>query len=100
MAYRKGQSGNPHGRPKGAQNKITKDLRNTIKHFLDRNIEHLQKDYDQLDPQERLIFMEKLLKYAIPTMTQSKIELERLTDEQLDEILNQVDDKLKHHEQD
>jgi len=35
MGFKKGESGNPEGRPKGSLNKTTKDIRELISEALD-----------------------------------------------------------------
>ena len=67
MAFKKGISGNIEGKPKGSVNKTTLATKEIIANFVDKNIANLQKDYDKLEPRERLIILEKLLKFVIPT---------------------------------
>lgn len=55
------------GRTKGTPNKITKDVRQTISDFINHNIDNLQNDFNKLEPKDKLLFLEKLLKYVIPT---------------------------------
>lgn len=63
---KKGHTNNPNGRPKGVPSKITKEVRESIKQFVEDNIAGLQDDCDMLDPKERLHFLEKLLSYILP----------------------------------
>jgi hypothetical protein len=95
MPFKKGQSGNPTGKPKGASNKTTTDLREWINNFIDNNREQIQKDWKALEPKERIIMFEKLLKYSLPTLQATSLELnfEKMTDEQLDEIINRLIEK-------
>ena len=92
MPFKKGQSGNKAGKPKGATNKTTTDLRKWINQFIDDNREQIQKDWKGLEPKDRLVMFEKLLKYSLPTLqaTSMDVSFEKLTDEQLDEIINQL----------
>lgn len=66
MPHRKGFTNNPHGRPKGVLNKTTKEIRMVLHEFVERNIEGIQKDFDQLDSVERLKVLEKFIQYLIP----------------------------------
>lgn len=68
MGLSKGNTNNPGGRPIGSTNKITTALRESIKSFIDCNISNLQKDFDELEPKDRLVFIEKMLKYVIPPL--------------------------------
>ena len=92
MAFKKGASGNPQGRPKGTQNKTTTDLREWINNFIDDNRGQIKKDWKGLEPKDRLILFEKLLKYSLPTLQATSLttDFEKLTDEQLDFIINQL----------
>ena len=74
MGLKKGQTNNRNGRPTGSQNKITKELRELIKEFLDRNFKGVQKEYDKLDSKEKLYFYKDLLKYAIPTISTTQMD--------------------------
>lgn len=83
MAQKKGQTGNPNGRPKGTPNKVTAEMKEKIQLFVESNFETIQKDFDNVDAKDRLIIFERLLKYVIPT----KIEQENIIpEEQLQQI--------------
>lgn len=63
-----GTSGNPKGKPKGALNKNTKELRNKVQLVIDNNIDKLQNDLDQVGPKERINFIIQLLSFTIPKL--------------------------------
>ncbi len=92
MGLKKGQTNNPHGRPKGIPNKVTANLRGRINDFLNENWQNLQKDFDKMDPKDRLMFYEKLLQYGLPRLqsTELKTDFESFTDAQLDAIINKL----------
>lgn len=90
MPFKTGISGNPKGRPKGKPNRTTDEIRTMLQDFISDNMETLQEDFDQLKPNERLTFIERMLKHVMPAPLQ---ELERLTDEQLNEIINRLKNK-------
>jgi hypothetical protein len=80
------------GRPKGTPNRITAELREWISQFIDQNKEQIQADWITLEPKDRIVLFEKLLKYALPTLQASSIDLgfEKLPDDQLDAIVQRL----------
>jgi hypothetical protein len=75
------------GRKQGTANRSTDELRNLLQSFIDDNMETLQADFDKLEPKDRLNFIERLFKHVLPAPLH---ELERLTDEQLDELITRL----------
>jgi len=76
------------GRPKGAKNKVTIEVKEFLSNFLNDNLSKLQEDFDNLESKERLYFIEKLLKYVVPikadqTVKQPISKYADWTDEQL-----------------
>ena len=76
------------GRKLGSANKTTKDHRQRINLFITKNWGKVQKDYNKMDPKDRLIFFERLLKYTTPALTSvsATVDYERLSDNQLNEL--------------
>lgn len=66
MAPRKGKTNNPHGRPKGVPNKVTKEIRPLIRDFIRGEMENIDKLVVQLDPKDRITLILKLLEFIIP----------------------------------
>ncbi len=66
MGLRKGQTNNPAGRPKGIPNRLTKELRCTLKAVIDQELENLPEILDSLEGKDRLEFICKLLPYVLP----------------------------------
>lgn len=79
---------NRKGRPKGSPNKSVEEVRNLVQQFVENNLETLQEDFNQLEPKDRLMFIEKLLKHVLPNPI---VSLEQLSEADLDILL----DKLK-----
>jgi predicted component of type VI protein secretion system len=92
MPFEKGNSGNPEGRPKGTNNKLSKQLRETINDFLETNFETVINDFEKLTPKERLKFYCELLQYGLPKLqaVQMETEFENLSDEQLNFIIQEL----------
>jgi hypothetical protein len=80
------------GRQKGTPNKATSTTRKWLKTFLDNNQGQIEKDFKALEPKERIQAFERLLQYTLPKMQSSDInlEFEKLSDENLDLIINSL----------
>jgi hypothetical protein len=102
MPFEKGASGNNAGRPTGTPNKATKPLRETITDFVSNNWQQVENDFKVLEPKDRLLFFEKLLKYSLPTLQAINVtsdlekQLEGLSDEQLETLMNKILENYNH----
>jgi hypothetical protein len=87
MPFEKGVSGNTLGRPMGARGK--NNLREFITDFLEENTDRIKKDFELLEPKDRIVLFEKLLKYSLPTLqaTSLSTNLDKLSDIELDTII-------------
>lgn len=92
MPFTKGISGNANGKAKGATSKATKDLRQWIAAFVDKNTKQVESDWMKLDPKDRIIMFEKLLKYTLPTLQamSNTVKFEDLSDFDLDKIIKSL----------
>ena len=74
--FQKGQSGNPNGRPKGAQNGELRRIRLWIDKFLDDNTELFQSDLMALESEERLRIILGLMEYSVPKLQRTELQAE------------------------
>ena len=77
MAFQKGQSGNKNGRPKGAQNKTTAEIKEIITRIVGHQLEHIEKDLDKIrktDPAEAMRLSSRFIDYVIPKQTRMELE--------------------------
>lgn len=97
MAFNKGKSGNPAGRPKGSSNKVTAKLRESITDFLDGNFNKIKKDFKGLKPADRVKYYIELLQYAVPKLqsVQLETEFDHLSDDQLQTLVDELIKKVK-----
>ena len=75
MGLPKGKTNNKAGRPVGSTNKDVKELRCFISEFVDNNLSTIQNDFDQLEPKDRLMFIERLFQYTLPKLQAQSIEV-------------------------
>lgn len=91
MAFQQGHK-KLGGRRAGTPNKATSSLRNWVRLFVTRNTKQMQSDLDALDPRDRLILLEKFMRYTIPQQqaVSAAVDLNRLSDDQLDQVVEQI----------
>ena len=94
MKYKKGESGNLAGRPKGSHNKNTQDTRERIRQVIDAlfSPDTIIKDLNDLEARDRINILIKLLEYSTPKLAhiEYQSDFDRLTDEQLDRIIDEL----------
>jgi hypothetical protein len=92
MPHRKGHTNNPKGRPIGTTNKTTSHFRQWIGEFLDGQRSQVIKDWKRLEPKDRILMFEKLMRFVLPTLQSTTLQsdFENLTDEQLNQIINEL----------
>lgn len=56
------------GRQKGTPNKNTMETREMFKQLLEKNIDSLQSDINQLEPFQRVKVLLELAKFVVPTL--------------------------------
>ena len=92
MAFIKGESGNPMGRPKGSLNRNTAHLRELISAFLNSNFETISIDFKALQPKERIKYYCELLQFGLPKLQTTLLEstYDSLPEDQIDDIINGI----------
>lgn len=87
------EKGNP-GRPKGAKNKSTVQIRDRIQTLFDDNFETIQEDLESLEAKDRLKVLTDLLPYLIPklqsTTYSQNLDLDNMSEEDLDLLINRI----------
>ena len=68
--FKKGQG----GRPKGAKNKATKNVKKQIDKFLCENWEQFNNDLLELSPKDRVNTYVKLLEYSVPKLNRAEVK--------------------------
>ncbi len=92
--FRKGEIGNPAGRPKGAKNKATTELREVISAVCSREMTpaKLTAILNKLDPGQRINYLIKLSEFVLPKLSATNLDLnlDQLSEEALDAIINKL----------
>lgn len=90
--FKKGQSGNPAGKPKGAKNKTSERLRATISDFLEEKFPTIRKNFSKLSPRDQAKLYSDLLPFVVPKLQALNLELDfgKMSEEQLDQIINEL----------
>ena len=86
------------GRKLGTPNKTTAEIKEMINQFISGAIDDLQKNYEKLDPEKKLQFFRDLLKFVLPTQNQAEININSLSDTELDRLCNNLMAKINDNE--
>lgn len=89
----KGHTNNRNGRPKGAPNKVTTELRQWVSNLIDNNRTQIEQDLMSVEPDKRLVMLEKLMQYVLPKQQQIVEDKSNEFREQLLKALSLKDDE-------
>ena len=75
MAFKKGQSGNPSGRPKGSVDKDTRRIREAYQMLVENNLENLSGWLSNLgdeSPEKAFSVILKMSEYLVPKLSRTE----------------------------
>lgn len=78
------------GRKKGTPNKVTTTQREWLARLIDSNRERIEQDINLLEPKDRLTMLERLMQYVLPKQHATRMDFDRLTDTEIDDIVNEI----------
>jgi len=94
MPFKRNEISNPKGRPKGSQNKDTKDIRAAFQLLIEKNLPKLEAWLTEIakkNPAKAMDMVIKLSEYTIPKLKSIEIDLQtdfdKLSNEQLNDII-------------
>lgn len=82
------------GRKKGTPNKVTTTQREWLARLIDNNRERIEQDINLLEPKDRLMMLERLMQYVLPKQHSTRMDFDRLTDTEIDDIVNEITKSL------
>jgi hypothetical protein len=92
---------NRSGRPLGAKNRVNAELREWVLQTVNDNREQFLKDLQAVEPEKRLLIIEKLISFVLPKPQSIEVDLsaeyrhlERLLQNSPDEYIEKVTEKL------
>lgn len=67
------------GRPPGSKNIATQEIRNNYNQFITKNMGKIQKDFDSLEPFQRINTLISISKFVLPALQSIEIKEESTT---------------------
>ncbi len=78
------------GRKKGTPNKITSDIREKIKTFLESKADDLDDIWESLEAKEKIQMFNHLCRYVVPTMQSTEFKVDSTTESYIQKHLEEL----------
>lgn len=72
--FKKGQSGNKAGRPRGSRNAVTQEIREAFAEIVHGNIDRIHNDIKHMSGRDRVKFIIEFAKFVVPTLKATELE--------------------------
>jgi hypothetical protein len=103
MPFKKGQIGNPNGRPKGGVNKISAEQREYLRDFLMKNKEKFEEHVENLKSKDYVLMYIALMQYILPKPATAELrevpkleEFVAMTSEERQEAIREIRESLQN----
>ena len=96
MRYKKGESGNPKGRPRGSKNKTNEEIKTWLLRFISDHRDELVEGWGDLEPSDKFRYFATLLNYILPK--QQAIKADVTTEREQIVITNMNPESIETHE--
>ena len=96
MGFEKGHT-KIGGRPKGAPNRASSQLRQSINDFLADNFDKVQNSFDKATERDKLTFYVQLLRFSVPQLQAIEMSspIETLPADQLQYLLSELKEEMR-----
>jgi len=84
--FKKGQG----GRPRGAKNKVTEQIRENFAKLVKSNLDKMANDLEELEPKERLKLIIELTKFIVPTLKSQELKTDLNEDQEATTSFNPI----------
>ncbi len=74
MAFEKGVSGNPNGRPAGSTNKSTQAIREIVHGIVDNQISKIETELNSLSGKEYISAITGLMEFVLPKLSRTDLK--------------------------
>ena len=98
MAFKKGESGNPEGRPSGAKDKVQSDIKQAFQSLVEGNLTNIESWLNEVaakDPGKAIEMLLKLSEFILPKIKTIDLNAQLKTNQTIEykNVSNQFPDK-------
>lgn len=100
--FKKGESGNPKGRPRGSMTEKTRYIREWLVSLIGSNAQSMAENFKNLSNKEKWRVITQLMPYVLPKQTETKLKADvnfsQLSDDEVDNIISQISTNILNDE--